>query len=87
MVPDASGSHDSEARRITGLLRLSQAGVVVADYNTVVCEMLKDNADPKAHDVYAALDIPFATLAGQLHACSPRGSDASGQFDHDDSAG
>lgn len=73
VVPDASGSHDNEARRIIGLLRLSQAGVVVADYNTVVCEMLKDNADPKAHDIYAALDIPFATLAGQLHGVFTKG--------------
>lgn len=46
---------------------------MVADYNTVVCEMLKDNADPKAHDVYAALDIPFATLAGQLHGVFTKG--------------
>lgn len=40
---------------------------MVADYTTVVCEMLKDNADPKAQDVYAAMDIPFATQVSQLH--------------------
>jgi hypothetical protein len=29
-------------------------------------EMLGDNADPKANDVYAALDMPFAVLMGQV---------------------
>lgn len=67
VVPDASGSHGSEARRLTGLLRLSQAGVVIADHGPAIFEMLGDNADPEAKEVYAALDIPFAVLAGQLH--------------------
>lgn len=31
-------------------------------------EVLADNADPKANDVYAALDVPFATLLGQVAA-------------------
>ncbi|MGH8864930.1 MAG: isochorismatase family protein [Burkholderiales bacterium] len=66
VVLDACGTF-SEARRTTGLQRLSQAGVVVTDYATAVIEMLKDNADPKAQDVYAALDIPFAVQVGQLH--------------------
>lgn len=66
VVLDACGTF-SEARRITGLLRLSQAGVVVVDYATAVIEMLKDNADPKVQDIYAAVDIPFATQVGQLH--------------------
>ncbi|MGH8597246.1 MAG: hypothetical protein ACREXT_11375 [Gammaproteobacteria bacterium] len=66
-VPDASGCHN-ESDRSTALQRLSHAGVVVADYTTVVCEMLKDNADPKAQDVYAAMDIPFATQVSQLHS-------------------
>ena len=29
-------------------------------------EMLKDKASPKAGDLYAALDMPFTGLAGQL---------------------
>jgi hypothetical protein len=29
-------------------------------------EILKDNASPKAGDLYAALDMPFAGLVGQL---------------------
>ena len=64
-VIDASGTF-SETKRITGLLRMVQAGVVVTDYSTVAVEMLKDNASPKAGDVYAALDMPFAGLVGQL---------------------
>ena len=64
-VIDASGTF-SETKRITGLLRMVQAGVIVADYATVAVEMLKDNASPKAGDLYAALDMPFAGLIGQL---------------------
>lgn len=64
-VIDASGTF-SETKRITGLLRMVQAGVTVTDYSTVCVEMLKDNASPKAGDLYAALDMPFAGLVGQL---------------------
>jgi nicotinamidase-related amidase len=64
-VIDASGTF-SETKRVTGLMRMAQAGVIVIDYSTVAVEMLKDNASPKARDVYAALDMPFAGLVGQL---------------------
>ena len=64
-VIDASGTF-SEIKRITGLMRMVQAGVIVTDYSTVAVEMLKDNASPKAGDLYAALDMPFAGLIGQL---------------------
>src|SRR5256712_1501855 len=64
-VIDASGTF-SETKRITGLLRMVQAGVIVADYATVAVAMLKDKASPKAADLYAALDMPFAGLIGQL---------------------
>src|SRR5260370_32300326 len=64
-VIDASGTF-SETKRITGLLRMVQAGVIIADYCTVAVEMLKDNASPKAGALYAALDMPFAGLVGQL---------------------
>jgi hypothetical protein len=43
-----------------------QAGVIVINSTPIVMEILGDNADPKARDVYAALEIPFATLIGQL---------------------
>ena len=64
-VIDASGTF-SETKRVTGLLRMVQAGVIVTDYAAVAVEMLKDNASPKAGDLYAALDMPFAGLVGQL---------------------
>jgi nicotinamidase-related amidase len=64
-VIDASGTF-SETKRVTGLLRMVQAGVIVTDYATVAVEILKDNASPKAGDLYAALDMPFAGLIGQL---------------------
>src|SRR5579862_5469817 len=64
-VIDASGTF-SETKRITGLLRMLQAGVILADYATVAVEMLKDNASPKAGALYGALDMPFAVLVGQL---------------------
>jgi nicotinamidase-related amidase len=64
-VIDASGTF-SETKRVTGLLRMVQAGVIVTDYATVAVEMLKDNASPKARDLYAALDMPWAGLVGQL---------------------
>ena len=71
-VIDASGTF-SETKRITGLLRMVQAGVIVADYAAVAVEMLKDNASPKAGDLYAALDMPFAGLIGQLAGAFAQG--------------
>jgi nicotinamidase-related amidase len=71
-VIDASGTF-SETKRITGLLRMVQAGVIVIDYATVAVEMLRDNASPKAGELYAALDMPFAGLVGQLAAAFAKG--------------
>ena len=62
---DASGTF-SETKRLTGMLRMLQAGVILTDYATVAVEITGDNASPKAMDVYAAIDMPFATLVGQL---------------------
>ena len=71
-VIDASGTF-SETKRITGLLRMVQAGVILTDYATVAVEMLKDNASPKAGDLYAALDMPWAGLVGQLAGAFAKG--------------
>ncbi|MBO8183878.1 isochorismatase family protein [Streptomyces spirodelae] len=68
---DASGTF-SAAKRETGLLRLQQAGVVVSDYAALAVEMLADNAHPLAPSVYADLDMPFASLVGQLAAAHNR---------------
>jgi nicotinamidase-related amidase len=59
MAVDASGTF-SETKRQAGLLRTLQAGVIVSDYATLIVEILKDNARPKAGAVYAALDMPCA---------------------------
>ncbi|MGW4824785.1 isochorismatase family protein [Streptomyces sp. NPDC004227] len=62
---DASGTF-SQAKRETGLLRMHQADVVVSDYATLMVEALADNASPEAGALYAALDMPFAVLVGQI---------------------
>lgn len=64
---DASGTF-SDTKRQAGLLRMQQAGVVVSDYGTLMVEILKDNGRPEAGAVYAALDMPWATLVGQVSA-------------------
>ncbi|MER5640760.1 isochorismatase family protein [Kitasatospora sp. NPDC002227] len=64
---DASGTFN-HTKRETGLLRMQQAGVIVSDYATLMVEALADNASPEAWPVYAALDIPFAVLVGQISA-------------------
>ena len=66
---DASGTF-SETKRQTGLLRMLQAGVIVSDYATLMVEILKDNGSPKAGAVYAALDMPWAKLVGQIAQAS-----------------
>jgi nicotinamidase-related amidase len=68
---DASGTF-SLAKREAGLLRMLQAGVIVTDYAAAMVEILRDNAGPLAGDLYAALDMPFATLAGQLFAANTK---------------
>src|SRR6266852_7335887 len=62
---DASGTF-SETKRQVGLLRMLQAGVILSDYATLMVEILKDNARPEAAAVYGALDMPWATLVGQI---------------------
>ena len=62
---DASGTF-SETKRQAGLFRMMQAGVVLSDYATLMVEILKDNARPEAVEVYAAMDMPWAKLVGQI---------------------
>jgi nicotinamidase-related amidase len=62
---DASGTF-WQTKRDAGLLRMQQAGVIPIDYSTAIVEILADNADPLAADVYTALDMPFAVLVGQI---------------------
>jgi nicotinamidase-related amidase len=62
---DASGTF-SETKHQVGLLRMMQAGVVLSDYATLMVEILKDNGRPEAGAVYAAMDMPWAKLVGQV---------------------
>ena len=62
---DASGTF-SETKREAGLLRMQQAGVILSDYATLMVEILKDNGRPEAVAVYAAMDMPWAKLVGQI---------------------
>jgi nicotinamidase-related amidase len=64
---DACGTF-SHHKREAGLFRLTALGIEVSDYATGMVEIMADNADPKANEVYAALDMPFATLMGQVAA-------------------
>lgn len=62
---DASGTF-SKTKRQVGMLRMLQAGVILSDYATLMVEILKDNARSEANAVYGAIDMPWATLVGQI---------------------
>jgi nicotinamidase-related amidase len=62
---DASGTF-SETKRLAGLLRMQQAGVILSDYGTLLVEILKDNTRAEAGAVYAAIDMAWAVLVGQI---------------------
>src|SRR2546422_3130961 len=62
---DASGTF-SETKRQARILRMLQAGVILSDYATLMVEILKDNGRPEAAAVYAAMDMPWAKLVGQI---------------------
>jgi nicotinamidase-related amidase len=62
---DASGTF-SETKRLAGLLRMQQAGVILSDYGTLMVEILKDNSRSEAGAVYGAIDMAWAVLVGQI---------------------
>ena len=65
-IIDASGAF-TKLQGELGVLRMVQAGVKVMGYSNVIVEILKDNADPLAYEIYAALDMPFAGLVYGLN--------------------
>ena len=69
---DASGTFNM-TKRETGILRLVQSGVVVADGSTLMVEILGDNARPEAVEVYGSLAMDWAILVDQVRtsASSP----------------
>jgi nicotinamidase-related amidase len=54
------------AKREAGLARLQTLGIEVSDYATLMVEIMADNADPVSNDLYAAIEMPFAVLMGQV---------------------
>ena len=62
---DACGTFTTDKRQ-AGIARLTALGIQLSDYATLMVEIMGDNADPKAREVYAALDMPFAVLMGQV---------------------
>lgn len=60
-VIDASGAFTVKQGGL-GVDRMLQAGVKTVGYSNVIVEMLKDNANPLAIEVYSGLDMPFAGL-------------------------
>jgi len=64
---DACGTFTHDKRE-AGIARLTVLDIEVSDYATLIVEILADNADPKANEVYEELDMPFATLMGQVAA-------------------
>ena len=68
---DACGTF-SHHKREAGLARLTTLGIEVSDYATMMVEIMADNTDPEANAIYAALDMPFATLMSQVAAALTR---------------
>ena len=64
---DASGTFD-QTKRATGMQRLIQSGVVVADGASLMVEVLADNASEDADEVYGALGMDWAILVSQVRS-------------------
>lgn len=62
---DACGTFN-QTKRETGIARLVQSGVVVADAASLMIEILGDNASPAAGEVYTALGMDWSILVGQV---------------------
>jgi nicotinamidase-related amidase len=64
---DACGTF-SHHKREAGIARLVALGIEITDYACSMVEIMGDNALPESNDIYAAMDMPFATLMGQVAA-------------------
>ena len=75
VVLDASGVF-SPAEREAGVARMTQKGVIMTDYLSVIVEIMRTNADPKAREIYEALDVDFAVLLQQIASAGAAKADA-----------
>lgn len=64
---DACGTFN-QTKRETGIARLAQSGVIVADGASLIVEILGDNARPEAAEVYGALNMDWANLVHQVRS-------------------
>ena len=69
VVLDASGTF-TQAKRESGIQRLSVAGIPLIDYATASVELLGDNADPKSGDVYGAMNMSFSNIVWELNTAA-----------------
>ena len=74
---DASGAFDATEQQ-TAMIRMTQAGVIVSDYNAIVVEMLANNADPLATQVYAAIGLGNLVSLRDLYSAMTQKSIKSG---------
>jgi nicotinamidase-related amidase len=70
---DASGAFDATEQQ-TAMIRMTQAGIIVSDYNAIVVEMLANNADPLATQVYAAIGLGHFVSLRDLYSAMTRKS-------------
>ena len=68
---DASGAFNAIEQQ-TAMIRMTQAGVIVADYNAIVVEMLANNADLLAARVYAAIGLSHFVSLRDLYSTMTR---------------
>jgi nicotinamidase-related amidase len=62
---DASGTWN-ETLRVSAIAQMQQAGVIISSGLAAFIEMVHDNANPIAPEVYAALDLPGGKSLSQL---------------------
>ena len=62
---DGSGTWN-ETLRLSAIAQMQQAGVIISSGLAAFIEMVHDNANPIAPEVYAALDLPGGKSLSQL---------------------
>jgi len=55
---------DHQLELMTGIIRLNQNGMMVADASSLIGEIFADNRSPEAMNVYNALNTDWSTPLG-----------------------